>query len=217
MGLSDVKAGALASSVNRVLGSEEQEERDSTEGELRESLPRIPCELEMIRLRISIRTLCIVIALAAAECALFAPGIGGIYFGILLNMVSLPTMSLLILVSRRQRRLGRRDGSTPCLTGFQRAGAASLVAVIAALIFVPGVSRTLIGTFDPIRQLSLRMLGFRAETYTIKNIAIHWCAEVLLNLSISSVLTMVILAIASIGGWVGSRRGATSSHNLPAG
>ena len=61
----------------------------------------------MIRPRISIRALCIVIALAAAECALFAPGFGDVYFGVLLNTVALPMMGILLLLSRRQQRLDR--------------------------------------------------------------------------------------------------------------
>jgi hypothetical protein len=166
----------------------------------------------MIRPRMSIRALCIVIALAAAECALFAPGLGEVYFGILLNTVALPTMSILLFISRRQRRLGQRGRNSPGLTGFQLVGAASLATVIAALIFVPGVYGALIWTFDPARQLGLRMLGFRAETYTTRNIAVWWCGELSLYLSVSFVLTMTMILIASIGGWLGSRRGAATGR-----
>ena len=101
--------------------------------------------------------------------------------------------------------------SSPGLTGFQLAAGASLAAVIGALIFVPGAYGALISMFDPVRQLCLRTLGFRAETYTKRNMAIHWCAEISLYVSISAALTAMMLIVASIGGWVGNR------HRQPAG
>jgi hypothetical protein len=163
-------------------------------------------------MNITIKLICLVVALAAAECALFAPGPGDVYFGVLLNTVALPMMSILLFVSRRQRRLGQRGGDAPRLTGFQFAGAASLATVVAALVFVPWVYGALIRTFDPVRQIVLRMLGFRAETYTTRNIAVHWCAELSLYVSISSFLTITMLLIASIGGWLGSRGGTAAER-----
>lgn len=154
-------------------------------------------------IRFSVKSTCLVVALAAAECALFVPGSGEVDFGILLNTVALPMLSILLYVSRRQRRLDQRGRNVPHLRGFQLAGAASLAIVVAALVFVPWVYGVLIGTFDPARQLVLRLLGFRAETYTMRNIVVHWCAELSLYLSISFVLTIVMLLIAAIGEWLG--------------
>lgn len=168
--------------------------------------PRIQSELKMIRPRITIRALCIAIALAAAECARFTPGFGYVYLGVMLNTVALPMMSIMLLVSRRQQRLGQRGEDSPGLTGFQLTAGVSLAAVIGALIFVPGVYAALISIFDPVRQLCLRTFGFRAETYTTRNIVVHWCAEISLFVSISAVLTVIMLVVASIGGWVGCRR-----------
>jgi hypothetical protein len=160
----------------------------------------------------SIRALCAVICLVAAECALFAPGLGAIYFGILINMVALPMMGILIFVSSQQRKLSRRGENSPGLTGFQVAGWASLACVLAALMIVPGVYGALVSTFDPVRELCLRAFGFRPETYSTKNIAIHWGAEISMYLSISLVLTMTMLVIAGVGAWLGSHRRVTSAR-----
>ena len=167
-------------------------------------------ERKMIRLRMSIRALCMVVCLVAADCALFELGLVEIYFGMLINMVALPMMGILIFVSSQWRKLSRRGENSPGLTGFQVAGWASLAAILAALIVVPGVYVALISAFDPVRPFCLRTLGFRPETYSTKNIAIHWGGEISLYLSISLVLTMMMLVIAGISGWLGYRRRATA-------
>jgi hypothetical protein len=160
----------------------------------------------------SIRDLCVIVWLVAAECALFAPGLGEIYLGILINIVALPKLEILIFASSQQRKLSRRGENSPGLTGFRVAGWASLACVLAALMIVPGVYGALVSTFNPVRELCLRTFGFRPETYSTKNIAIHWGAETSTYLSISLVLTMTMLVIAGVGAWLGSRRRVTSAR-----
>ena len=170
----------------------------------------------MIRPRLSIRALIMVIALAAAECALFRSGFGEMYLALLLNTIALPMTTILLFMFSRQQALRKRGEHRPDLTGFQVAGWASLVAVVALLIGVPEAYVAVVWMFDPVRQFWFDAFSFRPEMSTPTKVRISiWClAETSLYVSISIALNIVMLMIASLGGRLGSRQRGTQGGRV---
>jgi hypothetical protein len=160
----------------------------------------------MMRLRLSVRALCVVIALVAADCAMLRAAFAGYKRVVWVNVIAVPMMNILVLTFYRQQILRWRGESRPRLTGFQLAGWAGVAAALALFIGVPESFVALVKALDPVREIWFHTPTYLAAAPNSPTwIRTWWLAELSLLFTLSTALTAALLTFASVGGWLAAR------------